>query len=132
MLPKTVQLILFSATFPDLVRNFAVKFAPTANEIKLKQEELSVDGIKQFYMDCKDEQAKYDVLVELYSLLTIGQSIIFCKVRSSLSSISIPLFEEKSEDLTSFFRPFPSLPFPSRLVLSASRHRRPHRSSNAR
>ena len=95
MLPKTVQLILFSATFPDLVRNFAVKFAPTANEIKLKQEELSVDGIKQFYMDCKDEQAKYDVLVELYSLLTIGQSIIFCKVRSSLPpSPKYPLMEE--------------------------------------
>lgn len=98
MLPKTVQLILFSATFPDQVRNFAVKFAPTANEIKLKQEELSVDGIKQFYMDCKDEEAKYDVLVELYSLLTIGQSIIFCKVRSpSLLTLDLsPTSETKN------------------------------------
>lgn len=81
MLPKSIQHILFSATFPDLVRTFAAKFAPSANEIKLAQEELSVDGIRQFYMDCKDEATKYDVLVELYSLLTIGQSIIFCKVR---------------------------------------------------
>jgi ATP-dependent RNA helicase DDX19/DBP5 len=80
MLPKSMQHILFSATFPDLVRTFAAKFAPNANEIKLAQEELSVDGIRQFYMDCKDEATKYDVLVELYSLLTIGQSIIFCKV----------------------------------------------------
>lgn len=71
---------MFSATFPGPVRNFAAKFAPAANEIKLKQEELSVEGIKQFYMDCKSEEHKYDVLVDLYSLLTIGQSIIFCKV----------------------------------------------------
>lgn len=84
MLPPSIQHILFSATFTDPVREFASKFAPAANEIKLKQEELSVDGIKQFYMDCADESAKYDVLVELYSLLTIGQSIIFCMVSGFL------------------------------------------------
>jgi len=80
MVPRTCQIVLFSATFADNVRVFATKFAPGANEIRLKQEELSVEGIRQFYMDCKSEQAKYEVLVQLYSLLTIGQSIIFCKV----------------------------------------------------
>lgn len=80
-MPKTCQLVLFSATFPDHVRTFAAKFAPNANEIRLKQEELSVESIRQFYMDCKTEEHKYDVLVELYNLLTIGQSIIFCAVR---------------------------------------------------
>ncbi len=63
---------------------FASKFAPNANEIKLKIEELSVDGIKQFYMDCAGQEAKYDVLVELYSLLVIGQSIIFCRVSAAV------------------------------------------------
>ncbi len=42
--------MLFSATFVDTVRNFAVRFAPQANEIRLKQEELSLDAIKQFFM----------------------------------------------------------------------------------
>jgi ATP-dependent RNA helicase DDX19/DBP5 len=59
---------------------FASKFAPSANKIELQKEELSVDGIRQFYMDCRDEEHKYDILVSLYSLLTIGQSIIFCQV----------------------------------------------------
>lgn len=86
-MPKTTQIILFSATFPDDVVEFSSRFAPGANEIRLKTEELSLDGIKQLYMDCKDEQHKYDVLVELYSLLTIGQSIIF--VRVSLKSFII-------------------------------------------
>jgi superfamily II DNA/RNA helicase len=45
-----VQYVLFSATFPDQVRNFAARFAPNANEIRLKQEELSLEGIKQFTM----------------------------------------------------------------------------------
>ena len=41
-----------------------------ANEIRLKQEELSLAAIKQFFMDCESDYARYDVLVELYSLLT--------------------------------------------------------------
>ena len=84
MLPKSrnVQIVLFSATFPDHVRSFASKFAPNANKIELQKEELSVESIRQFYMDCRNEEHKYEVLVSLYQLLTIGQSIIFCQVRA--------------------------------------------------
>lgn len=82
MLPRSPapQIILFSATFPDNVRTFANKFAPKANKIELQKEELSVDNIRQLYLDCKDEEHKYDILVLLYHVLTIGQSIIFCQV----------------------------------------------------
>ncbi|KAF5376166.1 hypothetical protein D9757_009321 [Collybiopsis confluens] len=95
MLPKTgVQIILFSATFPDHVRTFASKFAPSANKIELQKEELSVDSIRQFYMDCKDEEHKYDILVTLYTLLTIGQSIIFCQHRHTADRISAKMTAE--------------------------------------
>ncbi|KIJ51486.1 hypothetical protein M422DRAFT_26889 [Sphaerobolus stellatus SS14] len=94
LIPKTVQTLLFSATFPDNVRIFASKFAPNANEIALKKEELSVEGIKQFYLDCKTESHKYDVLVELYGLLTIGQSIIFCKRRETADQIAARMVAE--------------------------------------
>ena len=92
MLPKTqpgVQIILFSATFPDHVRSFANKFAPNANKIELQRNELSVDNIRQFYMDCRNEEHKYEVLVSLYQLLTIGQSIIFCQVRARAGESSL-------------------------------------------
>ncbi|KAJ7807525.1 P-loop containing nucleoside triphosphate hydrolase protein [Mycena leptocephala] len=81
MLPRDhpVQILLFSATFPDHVRSFASKSAPASNKIELQKEELSVAGIRQFYMDCKNEENKYDILVRLYALLTVGQSIIFCQ-----------------------------------------------------
>lgn len=80
MLNNDIQTVLFSATFPDHVRRFAEKFAKNANEISLKREELSVDSIKQFYVDCDSQEHKYEVLVNLYDLLTVSQSIIFCKV----------------------------------------------------
>ncbi|KAF8486252.1 DEAD-domain-containing protein [Russula ochroleuca] len=90
MLPRSgqTQIILFSATFPDHVRNFASKFAPSANKIELQRNELAVDSIRQFYMDCKSEDHKYEVLVSLYHLLTIGQSIIFCQQRRTADRIA--------------------------------------------
>lgn len=77
----TCQIVLFSATFAPSLREFAMRFAPDANMITLKTEELSVDAIKQFYMDCSSEDHKIEVLQAIYGLLTIGQSIIFVKVR---------------------------------------------------
>lgn len=87
MLPKTIQILLFSATFPDKVMNFARKYAPNSNEIKLRHQELTVKGISQMYMDCPDESQKYDVLCKLYGLMTIGSSVIFVKTRESANEI---------------------------------------------
>ncbi|KAL9108839.1 MAG: hypothetical protein Q9187_008247 [Circinaria calcarea] len=87
MLPKDVQVVLFSATFPENVVRYADKFAPHANQITLRHEELTVEGIKQLYMDCASEADKYDVLVKLYGLMTIGSSIIFVKRRDTAAEI---------------------------------------------
>ncbi|MCJ1385450.1 RNA helicase required for poly(A+) mRNA export [Xylographa soralifera] len=83
----TIQIVLFSATFPDKVVDYAQKFAPHANQITLRHDELTVEGIKQLYMDCTSEQDKYDVLVKLYGLMTIGSSIIFVKRRDTAAEI---------------------------------------------
>ncbi|KAI9742298.1 MAG: RNA helicase required for poly(A+) mRNA export [Claussenomyces sp. TS43310] len=87
MIPQNTQILLFSATFPDQVMTFAQSFSPKANEIKLKHEELTVAGIKQMFMDCPSESQKYDILVKLYGLMTVGSSIIFVKLRSTASEI---------------------------------------------
>ncbi|KAJ1729802.1 RNA helicase required for poly(A+) mRNA export [Coemansia biformis] len=88
LLPRDCQMVLFSATFPDVVREFAQRVAPQANEIRLKATELTVDGIKQFYMDCNSVQHKFEVLSELYSLMTVGQSIIFVRRRDTAERIA--------------------------------------------
>jgi ATP-dependent RNA helicase DDX19/DBP5 len=80
MLPQTLQILLFSATFPDEVLRYAANFCPNANEIRLKRDELTVSGIKQMYMDCPGGDGKYDTLAHLYGLLTVNSSIIFVKV----------------------------------------------------
>lgn len=80
MLPKNIQILLFSATFPEKVLKYATSFAPSANIIKLRVQELTVKGISQMYMDCPGEADKYEILCKLYGLMNIGSSIIFVKV----------------------------------------------------
>jgi ATP-dependent RNA helicase DDX19/DBP5 len=87
MLPKSIQILLFSATFPDKVNNYASKFAPNAHVLKLQKSELTVKGISQMFIDCPDGNAKYETLCKLYGLMTIGQSVIFVKVSIILQSI---------------------------------------------
>ncbi|SGZ51457.1 CIC11C00000000174 [Sungouiella intermedia] len=87
LLPQSAQLVLFSATFPTEVRAYAEKFVPNANSLELKQEELNVDGIKQLYMDCDSEKHKFEVLCELYGLLTIGSSIIFVRRKDTADQL---------------------------------------------
>lgn len=98
LLPKDVQVVLFSATFPDHVQKYAAKFSPNANQISLKTEELNIAGIKQLYMDCDDEKHKYEVLVKLYGLMTIGSSIIFVKVSNQTLSEGFQLTAPQRRD----------------------------------
>jgi ATP-dependent RNA helicase DDX19/DBP5 len=80
MLPKNIQTILFSATFPDEVIAYAKSFAPNSNQITLRHEELTVDGIKQLYLDCDGLEDKFSVLLKFYGLMTTASSIIFVRV----------------------------------------------------
>jgi ATP-dependent RNA helicase DDX19/DBP5 len=79
-LPPGTQNVLFSATFTDEVREFAQEFAPEANQIFLQKEEVTVGSITQLYILCDGEEAKYEALSNLYDVMSIGQSIVFCKV----------------------------------------------------
>ena len=63
--------------------NYATKFAPDANQITLRHEELTVEGIRQLYLDCSSEEEKFECLLKLYGVMNVGSSIIFVKVRSS-------------------------------------------------
>ncbi|KAI4210121.1 MAG: hypothetical protein LQ351_007024 [Letrouitia transgressa] len=92
-LPPNIQVVLFSATFPDQVVQYAERFAPGSNQITLRHEELTVEGIKQLYLDCPSEEKKYETLVRLYGLMTIGSSIIF--VKASLSTRATALKVEQ-------------------------------------
>ena len=69
MLPNHIQVLLFSATFPENVMKYATNFAPNAHSLKLQRSELTVKGISQMFIDCPDDNIKYDILCKLYGLI---------------------------------------------------------------
>jgi ATP-dependent RNA helicase DDX19/DBP5 len=85
--PSEAQILLFSATFSEAVEEFACKVAEPANRITLKREELSIDAIQQFWMQCSSHADKLRVLSSIYGLLTVGSSIIFVQTRSTAESV---------------------------------------------
>jgi len=75
-LPKTRQVLLYSATFPLTVESFMRKHMRDPYEVNL-MDELTLKGITQYYAFVQERQ-KVHCLNTLFSKLQINQSIIFC------------------------------------------------------
>mmetsp|Transcript_10638 Transcript_10638/g.15824 ORF Transcript_10638/g.15824 Transcript_10638/m.15824 type:complete len:416 (-) Transcript_10638:224-1471(-) len=80
-LPETVQVALFSATMPLDVLDVTQRFMREPIRILVKRDELTLEGIKQFYIAVEREEWKLDTLCDLYETLTITQAIIYCNTR---------------------------------------------------
>jgi len=80
-LPESVQVVLVSATLPDEVLEMTTKFMNNPKRILVKRDELTLEGIKQFYVAVDQEEWKLDTLCDLYETLTITQAIIYCNAR---------------------------------------------------
>ena len=52
--------------------------------ILVKKDELTLEGIKQFYITLETEQEKYDTLCDIYKTLTISQSMIYCSTKKKV------------------------------------------------
>ncbi|CAE7793398.1 unnamed protein product, partial [Symbiodinium sp. KB8] len=80
-LPKDTQVALFSATMPVDALELTKKFMNDPAIILVKRDELTLDGIKQFYVQVQQEAWKLETLCDLYDTLTITQAIIYCNTR---------------------------------------------------
>jgi translation initiation factor 4A len=80
-LNSDVQVCLFSATMPDEVLEISTRFMRNPIRILVKREQVTLEGIKQFYVAVEREQWKFETLCDLYETLTITQAIIYCNTR---------------------------------------------------
>lgn len=78
---EQIQVILLSATMPADVLEVTKKFMRNPVRILVKKEQLTLEGIKQFYIGVEKEEWKLDTLCDLYETLTITQAVIFCNTR---------------------------------------------------
>ena len=92
-LPPEVQVVLISATLPHDVLDVSHKFMTDPVRILVKRDELTLKGIKQFYVNVEKEEWKFDTLCDLYDTLTITQAVIFCNTRRKVDWLTEKMVE---------------------------------------
>mmetsp|Transcript_16850 Transcript_16850/g.25342 ORF Transcript_16850/g.25342 Transcript_16850/m.25342 type:complete len:401 (+) Transcript_16850:89-1291(+) len=80
-LPPSTQVVLVSATLPQEVLDMTNKFMNEPVRVLVKRDELTLEGIKQFFVAVEREEWKFDTLCDLYDTLTITQAVIFCNTK---------------------------------------------------
>jgi ATP-dependent RNA helicase len=86
-LPPQTQVVVLSATLPYDVLEMTTKFMTDPIRILVKRDELTLEGIKQFFVAVEKEEWKFDTLCDLYDTLTITQAVIFCNTRRKVSLV---------------------------------------------
>lgn len=79
--PSATRLALFSATMPDNVLEIAEQFLSDPVRILLPPDEVTLEGIKQYYVELEREEWKLSVLLDLYLHITVNQALIYVNKR---------------------------------------------------
>ena len=84
-MPTTSQMYLFSATISSDLLDISTNFMNNPEKLLINKEELTLEGIQQFYIDLKQYKWKYDVLFDIYETINITQSIIYVNTKNILN-----------------------------------------------
>ena len=91
---EKTQIALFSATMDASFFKLTEKFLRNPINILIKKENLTLEGIKQFYIDCEKNDFKFETLCDLYGLFSTCQTIIYCNHHQSVEILSHKMQEQ--------------------------------------
>ncbi len=92
-LPFDIQCVIVSATLPNEILEMTKKFLTRPIKILVKRDEITLDGIKQFFIAVEKEDYKFATLCDLYDTLTITQSVVFCNTRKTVEWLADKMWE---------------------------------------
>jgi len=96
-LPSEVQVCLFSATMPPDILKMTQHFMRDPARILVKKEDLTLEGIKQYYIPIDKEEWKMEILMDLYANLDINQALIYCNTKKRVVELADQM---KAKDFT--------------------------------
>jgi len=89
-----IQVALFSATLPNNIFPIINKIMRNPVKICVKAEQLTLEGISQFYVAVDDDRQKYETLKHIYKYVSVSQCIIYC---NSIKRVA-DLYDAMKED----------------------------------
>ncbi len=109
-LPQNVQVCLSSATMPLEIYQITQRFMRDPIRILVEHDEITLDGIRQFYVNVENEERKFDILCDLYETLTI-KAILYTNTRRKVDWLT----QQMQEKMVSFST-FPPIHALSRFI----------------
>jgi translation initiation factor 4A len=95
LLQPATQVVLLSATIPTDVLEVTKAFMRDPIRILVKRDELTLEGIKQFYIAVEHEDWKIDTLCDLYETVTITQAVIFCNTKRKVDALTQSMHDKE-------------------------------------
>jgi len=95
LVPPETQIALFSATMPPEIIKMTENIMNNPAKILVKNENLTLEGIKQFYISCSSDEVKFDNLIEIFSHLDVNQCMIYCNTRDKAELLTEKMREKK-------------------------------------
>ena len=94
---ENLQVVLFSATIPPEILRLTKQFMRDPVQIIMKPEELNLKCIQQFYVAVQNDNMKFDVLRDLFSVISVSKCIIYC---NSVRRVQELFFAMQKEDFS--------------------------------
>lgn len=91
---SNMQIAIFSATMPEEVKELTKRFMHSPHTIYMEKEKLAVEAITQFYIGVDTDQQKFEVIKEIFSGVTISQTIIYCNSVKRVQDLTDALKQE--------------------------------------
>lgn len=92
--PEKIQIGLFSATMDNDLEELSKKFMVNPIKILVKAEQLTLQGIAQYFVNLNDDMQKYETLKDIFGTLTISQAIIYCNSTKRVDDLEEAMKED--------------------------------------
>jgi len=93
-MPNDVQIGLFSATLSDEVLDLADSFMKHPTKILVQADQLTLQGIAQYYINLNDDEQKFDCIKDIFSAINVSQAIIYCNSVNRVDDLEEAMLED--------------------------------------
>lgn len=88
LIPPDCQICLFSATMSNEIIKLTKDIMQNPAKILVKKENLTLEGIKQYYLSCSTDANKYDNLFEIFGNIDVNQCMIYCNTKDKVDQLN--------------------------------------------
>lgn len=93
-LNEEIQVALFTATLPDGILKLTEKFMRNPVKITMKNENLNLECIQQYYVALQDDNMKFSTLKDIFSHISVSQCIIYCNSVRRVSELHRAMLDD--------------------------------------